>query len=513
MAAAIWIDGEGGWWQGGGVVRKTIQHTQAVLEKLPTLPDQPGCYLMRNRQGRIIYIGKATSLRSRVGSYFHPSTFAKADPKLRSLIRSIDSFDFIPLRTEPEAALTESRLIKEYRPRYNILLKDDKRFPMLRLHPGEACPRLEAVRLRKDDGARYWGPFTSSSAAWATLEFVQRHFGLRTCAVRVPGEEEHKHCHNDILRFCAAPCLRPEDYGERVAEACAFLDGDRLDVLKALRGDMEAAAQAQDFEKAAALRDTYLLLLRAIRQRTLAQRTPQLKAEAAAEGLAALAAAAGLRGPPHRIECYDISNISGTLSVASGVVSIDGVPSPQFYRMYRIKTVEGANDPASMAEVIGRRARRAQEDPEKSPMPDLVIVDGGITQLRAARAALDALGFREQALVGLAERFEELYHDVENKRPPIRFERGSPALHVLQAIRDEAHRFALTYHRKLRARKIRESVLDDIQGVGPARKAALLRHFGSMGPIREAGVAELGACPGIGSVFAEQLWAALHPGG
>ena len=490
----------------------SIRYSQAVLDKLPTLPDQPGCYLMRNRQGRIIYIGKAASLRSRVSSYFRPSTFAKADPKHRSLIRSIDSFDFIPLKTEPEAALTESRLIKEYRPRYNTLLKDDRRFPVLRLHPADACPRLEAVRLQKNDGARYWGPFTSSAAAWATLEFVQRHFGLRTCTAIVPGEEEHKHCHNDILRFCAAPCLDPTPYPARIAEACAFLDGKRPDVLKALRAEMESAAAAQDFEKAAALRDTYLLLLRAIRQRTLVHKTPAMKDADAAAGLAALAEALSLPAPPHLIECYDISNISGTLSVASGVAAVDGIPAPHLYKSYRIKTIEGANDPASIAEVVTRRARHAMEGPDRDrwPLPDLIIVDGGITQLRAARRALDALGLESQPLAGLAERFEELYYDIENKREPIRFPRGSPALHVIQAIRDEAHRFALTYHLKLRSKKIRESVLDDIPGVGPARKRALLRHFGSITAIRSASVADLAACPDIGPAFAPLLHTALH---
>lgn len=489
----------------------SIKYSQAVLDKLPTLPDQPGCYLMRNRQGRIIYIGKAASLRSRVSSYFRPSTFAKADPKHRSLIRSIDSFDFIPLKTEPEAALTESRLIKEYRPRYNTLLKDDKRFPLLRLRLDDPCPRLEAVRLQKNDGARYWGPFTSSAAAWATLEFVQRHFGLRTCPVIAPGPEDHKHCHNDILRFCAAPCLDPAPYPARIAEACDFLDGRRTDVLKALRADMQAAAADQDFEKAAALRDTYLLLLRAIRQRTLVHKTPAMHAEDAAAGLAAIAEALSLPAPPHLIECYDISNISGTLSVASGVAALDGIPAPHLYKSYRIKTIEGANDPASIAEVVTRRARHALEGPDRWPMPDLLLLDGGITQLRAARRALDALGFASQPIAGIAERFEELYYDIDNRRPPIRFPRGSPALHVLQAIRDEAHRFALTYHRKLRARRIRESVLDDIPGVGPARKRQLLRHFGSISAIRDASPDALAACPGIGPAFAPLLHAALHP--
>lgn len=487
---------------------------QIVHDKLAALPDRPGVYLMRNRRGRIIYIGKAASLRSRVSSYFRASTFAKAQPRLRGLIRSIADFDTVPLRSEPEAALTESKLIKEYRPRYNVLLKDDKRFLLLRIHPADPYPRVEAVRLRKDDGARYWGPYASTAAARATVSFVQRRFGLRTCRPRTPGADDHRHCHDDLLRFCAAPCVAatPADraaYAARVADACAFLDGDHREGLADLKKEMEAAAAALQFEKAAALRDTWMLLLKGIRDRARAQKGPQILHAEAAAGCAALAAALALPAPPHRIECYDISNTSGTNSVASGVVAIDGIPAPQHYHRYRIKTVQGANDPASMAEVITRRFSRALD--EHTPLPDLVIVDGGITQLRAARAALDALGLQRQPLAGLAKQMEELYRDPDNVLPPIRFPAGSPALTVITRLRDESHRFAITYHRLLRARRIRESVLDDIPGVGPARKSALLRALGTIDAIRAASVDTLSAVPSIGPAFAATLHAALHP--
>jgi len=488
-----------------------ISFSKVVMDKVAALPDQPGVYLMRNRQGKIIYIGKAASLRSRTGSYFRASTFAKADPKLRGLIRSIEDFDIIPLKTAAEAALTESRLIKEYRPRYNILLKDDKRFLTLRIHPGEPFPKVEAVRLRKEDGARYWGPYASTAAARATVEFVQRRFGLRTCRARTPGEEDHKHCHADQLRFCAAPCLGGgcgngefADYRARTEAACGFLDGDLHGYLADLKKEMEAAAAERRFEKAAALRDTCMLLLKGIRERATAKKGIEVRKEEAMRGVRELGKALGMRKDPRWIECYDISNISGTHSVASGVVSIDGVPTPARYRRYRIRTVEGANDPASMAEVIRRRFERVARG--EAEAPDLVIVDGGITQLRAARRELDALGFRDQALAGLAERFEELYWDVENKGAPLRFAEDSAVLRVLQQIRDEAHRFAITYHRKLRARAIRESVLDDVPGIGPAKKAALLRAWGSVGKMREASVAELAASAGLG----ERLAAAVH---
>ena len=490
-----------------------LQFSDKVKAKLAALPDQPGVYLMRNRQGRIIYVGKAASLRSRVSSYFRRSTFAKAEPKLRGLIRSIDDLDFVPLKSEAEATLTESRLIKDYRPRYNVSLKDDKRFLLLRVNLNEPFPRFDAVRIRKDDGARYWGPYASSASAWASLEFVDKQFGLRRCAPREPGPEDHRHCLNDIVRFCAAPCTgkaTPEQYRERVRTACAFLDGERREFLDALRQQMAAAAKELKFEKAAALRDLYLLLVKGIREKARGRKSLHLKREEARAGLAELQARLGLARPPEVIECYDISNISGPNSVASRVAAVAGIPAPARYRMYRIKTVAGADDPASMAEVIRRRFGRALAEGE--PLPDLVLVDGGLTQLRAARAELDALGLRGQRAAGIAKQFEELYHDPGNEAAPLRFEPGSPALRVIQQIRDEAHRFALTYHRQLRARKIRESVLDDIPGIGARRKAQLLAHFGSVARLRRAAPEALAAAPGVGPKRAALIHAALRGG-
>ncbi len=490
-----------------------LQFSEKVKAKLAALPDQPGVYLMRNRQGKIIYIGKAASLRSRVSSYFRRSTFSRGDPKLRGLIRSIDDLDFVSLKTEAEATLTESRLIKDYRPRYNISLKDDKRFLLLRVNLNDPFPRFEAVRIRKDDGARYWGPFASSPAAWASLEFVEKQFGLRRCSPRVPGPEDHRHCLNDVVRFCAAPCIgkaTPEQYRERVLTACAFLDGERREFLEALRQQMAAAAKEMKFERAAALRDMYLLLVKGIREKARGRKSLRLKQEEARKGLDELQARLGLPSPPEVIECYDISNISGANSVASRVVSVEGVPVPARYRMYRIKTVEGADDPASMAEVIRRRFARALEEKEK--LPDLVLVDGGITQLRAARGVLDAMGLAGQRVAGIAKQYEELFHDPANEAAPLRFAPDSPALRVIQQIRDEAHRFALTYHRKLRSQKIQESILDDIEGVGGKRKEKLLAHFGSVARLKRATEAEIAAAPDIGPKMAGLIHQALHAG-
>lgn len=487
-----------------------MEFSAKVKAKLAALPESPGVYMMRDRQGKIIYIGKAANLRHRVQSYFRRSTLAKAEPKLRGLIRSIADLDVMEVKSEAEATLTESRLIKDYRPRYNILLRDDKRFLLLKVNLQEPIPRFEAVRLKKEDGARYWGPYASTPSARAALEFVEKQFGLRRCLPRIPVEEDHRHCLNDIVRFCSAPCIgkiTPEDYRARVESACAFLDGDRRDMLDELRRQMEHEAQQLHFEKAAALRDMYLLLIKAVKEKARVRKTAFLKETEAQQGLEELQNRLHLPSPPEMIECYDISNISGTLSVASQVVSVNGIPTPSRYRMFRIKTVEGADDPASIAEVIHRRFSRALE--EKERLPDLIIVDGGITQMRAARAALDELGLDHQRLTGIAKQFEELYFDTENKQAPLRFSSDSPALRVIQQIRDEAHRFALTYHRKLRARKIQESVLDDIPGVGERRKMLLLRAFGSVARLRRATVEEMAAVPEVGQKVAEYVVRAL----
>jgi excinuclease ABC subunit C len=487
---------------------------EQVKKKLQTLPDKPGVYFMRDRHGKIIYVGKAVSLRSRVRSYFRQGTLRSAEPKLRGLIRSIADFEFLVLRNDAEATLTEGRLIKEYRPRYNVLFRDDKRFLLLRVDPSEPFPRFTTCRIKKDDQAVYFGPYANSAAVYAAKEFVEKRFGLRVCRPRVPGPQDHKHCLNDIIRYCSAPCIAkvsPEAYRERVNEALAFMRGDRPELLKDIREAMAKAAAAQHYEKAAALRDTLLLLQEAIKRRIRGEKTLAIRAEDARAGIEQLQRALGLASAPRVIETYDISNISGTFAVGSMVCAVDGIPQRNRYRLFRIKTVEGSDDPRMMAEVIERRYARVVE--EKGALPDLVIVDGGITQLRAARGALDGLGLRELPAVGLAKRFEEIYpmamayearRDAPGKalRQPIRLPEDSPALKVCKHIRDEAHRFALTYHRRLRMKRLRESILDDVPGIGEKRKELMLGHFGSIARLRRASVEDLQTIPGVGPAMA-----------
>lgn len=474
--------------------------SKTIQAKLRSLPDEPGCYLMRDRDGKIIYVGKAASLRKRVQSYFREHTRRTAQPKIRSLINSIADFDVVVLNSEAEAILTEGRLIKEYRPYYNTLWKDDKRFVMIRVDVQHPFPGIERCRIRKNDGALYFGPYTSGLAVKVAIEFLERFFGIRRCRPRIPDEDTYRHCSNDIIADCSAPCIgkiSPDEYRARIEQACAFLRGERMDLLKNLRAEMEKAADEHRFEEAAALRDMLLHLHTAVKERAKVRKTPGMKQDEARQGLRELQKKLGLTEEPRIIECFDISNISGTSSVASMVCAVDGVPFPARYRRFRIKTVEGADDPRSMAEVVRRRYSRLLR--EEKPLPGLVMVDGGITQLRAARAELVALGLDRLPIVGLAKRYEEIVWDYENNAGNLVLPRHSASLKVVTRLRDEAHRFAISYHRELRRRRIMESRLDEIPGIGASKKEALLKHFGSMLRLERASIDEIAGAPGIGS--------------
>lgn len=493
-----------------------MQISDKVKGKLADLPDKPGVYFMRDRHGRIIYVGKAVSLRSRVRSYFRQGTLKSAEPKLRGLIRSIDDLDYLVLRNDAEATITEGRLIKEYRPRYNVLFRDDKRFLLLRLDLNEPYPRLTSCRIQKEDGATYFGPYANSAAAYAAMEFVEKKFGLRPCRPRVPGPIDYKHCLNDIIRFCSAPCvgrISPDAYRERVEQACSFLRGEKPEYLREIQDAMDKEAQAHNFEKAAALRDTWFLLREVIKRRIRGDKSLEIKTEEALQGIADLQQALDLPKKPEVIEAFDISNISGTHAVGSMVCAVQGMPQRNRYRLFRIKTVEGIDDPGMMAEVIRRRYGRMKE--EGGAWPDLVLVDGGITQLRAARAELDVLGLDNLYVAGLAKRLEEIYPNTlsrEGAGParPVRLPEHSSALKVFQRIRDEAHRFALTYHRKLRLRRLRESLLDEVPGIGEKRKQVILSHFGSIARLRRASVEDIAKVSGVGDVMARQIHDALR---
>ena len=470
---------------------------------------------MRDRRGVIIYIGKAKNLKRRVSSYFRPG--AKHAPKVRSMVDTVCDFEFMTVKNEAESLLTEASLIKKYKPRFNILMRDDKRYLALRADPSADWPRFTCCRIVRDDGARYFGPFPSAPVVRAAKDFVEKRYGIRECEAIAPNEDCHRHCLADVIRTCSAPCLgkiTKEKYRERFEEACAFLEGKRPQDLEEVESRMREAAEKGDYEAAARLRDT-VFALKEMTKAHFIRKSPHMREEDAARGLKELAEAIGLKEPPRIIECVDISNLFGTDSVASMVVARDGLPDGRYYRHFRIKTIVGADDPRSMAEVVRRRYGPNSTLLKTSPRADLFVCDGGITQLRAARAAFAEIGVTDIPTIGLAERQEEIVLDPEtsavqpstfNLQPEsILLPRDSEALFVLTRLRDEAHRFAITYHRNLREKHIRESVLDEVSGIGEAKKLKLLRKFKSIYGIARASVDEIAAVAGVNAAVAAEV--------
>jgi excinuclease ABC subunit C len=507
--------------------------TPKIQQKLRDTPHKPGVYLMRDRLGGIIYVGKARDLKKRVGNYFMPSRKMRADRKTRALIDSIEDFDLQIVRNEQEALILESKLIKQYRPRYNVSLRDDKRFYMVKVQLKDPLPRFMLTRLKKDDGARYFGPFVHSVAIKATLEWINREFGLRTCRPRLPSENEYRHCHADVIRSCSAPCvgkISEEDYRSRVMEAVTLLEGKgRKDRLQGLREQMQQASEKLQFEKAARLRDIIDNL-----EKTLSPTRSFVRSGGAvpstvkpSEDLAELREALSLPDQLNIMECFDISNVSSNHIVASMVRFVNGSPENKSYRRYRIKTVQGQDDFASMAEVVRRRYSRillensisdlegSQEQPlealrrlareGKSPLliPDLVIVDGGKGQLSMAVRELQRLGLHDLPVIGLAKQREEIFRPGISE--PLLLSHDSGALKLMQRMRDEAHRFANNYNELLLRRRVRESLLDDCPAISAKRKEALLRRFGSVKRIRNADAKELESVPGVGKKSAQEI--------
>ena len=337
--------------------------TELLRKKIGSLPHKPGIYLMRDRFGTVIYVGKARNLRKRVCQYFHPSRRMGWDLKFNALIEAICDFDFHLVRSEPEALLLESKLIKEFKPRYNVSFRDDKRHLMLKVNLNDPIPNFTFARFKKDDGARYFGPFANAGALRNTMALVRRQFNLRGCRPFTPGEVDYKHCLYAHLKYCTAPCVgnvTREQYMQQVQAACEFIEGQCRDMQEQLETEMKKAAAAQDFEKAAGLRDMLRDLKATTRRTEKFERIPytlpgQIQKPS---DLAELAGALGLPSPPQRIEAFDISNISGTFAVASLVSFKNGRPDRSIYRRFKIKTVTGQDDFASMAEVVRRRYTR-----------------------------------------------------------------------------------------------------------------------------------------------------------
>lgn len=612
--------------------------------KIQKLPESPGCYLMKDAQGTIIYVGKAVNLKNRVRSYFRETYHT---PKVAAMISHIQDFDILLCDSNLEALCLECNLIKRHRPYYNILLKDDKHYPYLRVNLRENYPRLTLARRMEKDGAKYFGPYIGATAVKQVIDAVRDVFPLRTCKLALPLKSPRRPCVNYEIGRCLAPCAgkcTEAEYWDMLDGVLAFLGGDYKQVVERLKNDMNAAAEKMQYEKAAVYRDkirdvqglmerqiaiqieraeqdilalaqdgldamvqlVYVrggrmvggdhfplpregsedpgeilaafltqyyedgnliprhVLVQALPEDSLPQleawlrekkgaavtlATPKrgekhelvrLAAKNAADALEkrnaraairqertvgaceGLAKALGLPKAPRRIEGYDISNTQGVLSVASMVVFIDGVAAKKEYRHFRIKTVVGANDFASMNEVLGRRFSHGLEEKKEreasglpaiggkfSDLPDLVLIDGGPQQLRFAREALQALG-AEVPMFGLAKKQEEIY--LPDREEPICLDHHTPELHLVQRIRDEAHRFGITHHRALRGKASIHSQLEDIPGIGPKRRKALLSHFGSLKAIRAASLEELASAPGMSKPAAEAVWAWAQDG-
>ena len=585
-----------------------------LREKLRLLPEAPGVYLHKNRDGRVIYVGKAARLSQRVRSYFQDT--AGRDDKTAQLVRRIRDFDWIVTDSEADALVLENQLIKEYRPPYNVRLKDDKQYPYIRISLGEPYPRVEVVRRIVRDGARYFGPFTDVGAMRETLNFACGAFMVRTCHLDLPEQTVDRPCLDYQIGRCSAPCVdyeSREDYRTRVLRMVRFLEGADDEVVAELRGRMGELAAARRYEEAARLRDLVARLerttarsrpvsgiegdcdlcavaregedaagvvlrvrggriltahqfalsdrldrgpeaflaqllreyypragdiprdvlvshdpgdleiwetwLRTLRDGAVRLRHPRRgrKREAvelartnAAFKLREVALKRTLRGTakvtpadiqlqealdlhtvPETIECFDISNFQGRETVASLVTFKGGRPLKSRYRRFRIRTVEGPDDFASMREVLDRHYGRLAEKGERPA--DLVMVDGGAGQLAVAREVLAAHGFHGTQLIGLAKREETIHREGGT----LSLGRRSEALKLLQRVRDEAHRFAITYHRLLRDRRTTASELDNIPGIGPAKKLALLHHFGSVERIRRADAGQLAEVRGL----------------
>ena len=500
------------------------------------MPHKPGVYVMRDRLNHVIYVGKARDLRKRVGSYFMPSRKISADLKTRALIESVWDLEHHVVRSDAEAVLFEGRLIKEFRPKYNVSFRDDKRFLMARVHLDDTYPRFALTRMRKEDGARYFGPFANPRALRATLEAIRKKFGLRSCRPAEPDEKDFKHCLDHVIKNCSAPCVHRvtrEEYHARVEAACEFLEGRSREMIHQVEADMKEAAVNLEFEKAAALRNLFQDLTETTKSMTRFTRKSLPTTVNPEADLLALQEALRLPRPPHVMECFDISNISSAHIVASMVRFREGVPDRAGYRKYRITGTKFQNDFASMAEVVRRRygrvlreaaagcseqsefdqlpaeeaIARVAEAPHLTVLPDLIIVDGGRGQLSSACKELSRLGLHELPIIGLAKEFEEIYRP--SSPLPMRLPEDSGALRLLQRIRDEAHRTANAYHSLLLKRRVRESVLDEIPGVSAARKQSLLEKFGSVERLRNASASEIAETQGIGAALAAQIASAL----
>lgn len=485
-----------------------IMDRENLLKMIRRFPDKPGVYLMHDEAGKTIYIGKAKSLRKRVSSYFRHSSFAS--PRLAKLVADIADISTIRTESDAEAMILESRLIKLYQPFFNIELKMGDAYPFIKITK-EDFPRVLVTRVRQDDGAQYIGPFVRVRDLRALLRLAERYFPLRTCSMplesgKLPARD--RTCMRNTLGLCMGSCVNActkAEYRERVTDLVLLLQGKGADLANRLHKRMDAAASRMEFEEAARLRDTIRAIWRVNRQRLS---TPAMVGDRSEDWtpLKRLQEVLDLPLLPWRIDGFDISHTGGDNTVGVVVVFEQGISNPSLYRRFNIRTVDDVDDFRSMEETLTRRYQRCIESQE--PLPQLIMIDGGPVQLDFARKALDSLGLGSIATVALAKREEELF--VPNRKEPIRLDLSDPGLRLLQRVRDEAHRYAITSHRKRRDKKFTRSALEDIPGIGKNRMAQLLTRFGSLRAIAKLEPHELASVPGVGPVLAERIIQALE---
>lgn len=483
-----------------------------IKEKIRQLPNKPGVYIMRDCLGRVIYVGKAKNLKKRVSTYFQSTKkfqLQEVQPKIAAMISLVDDFDIMEVKSEAEALILESQLIRQWKPKYNTDARDDKRFLLVKVDVQNAIPQFRLVRNRTDQKSMYFGPFVGSRELKKTLHDLRSKYGILlgdTKPQKIDGERYK--LYDDIRAeiYGHTNEVTLEEYKERVTRACKFLEGRSHEYVREIEEQMKVASAKKDYEKAAQLRDLVFAIRKTLEPSRKFISQPTEKQEFASNSVHLLSKAIGLKRDATHIECFDISHISGTFLVASMVHFTNGVPDKSQYRRYKIRSFIGNDDYRAMQEVVGRRYLRL--DNEGAAFPDLIIIDGGKGQVNAALTAFLAHELEAPMMIGLAKKKETIVFSDE--RPNLNLPLNSPALHLLQRVRDEAHRFANAFNAELRSKRIRESVLDDFSGLGPVRKRALLEHFKTIGGLRKASIEELQKIPGIGPRIAKELYEFLQ---
>ncbi|GAB1400569.1 excinuclease ABC subunit UvrC [Aminivibrio sp.] len=477
---------------------------EAAKKLLKNLPDRPGIYLMRDDTGAVIYVGKAKSLKKRVSSYFRHDSFAS--PRLKKLVDSIADISVIRTESEVEALILEAKLIRKYRPFFNIALKMSDKYPYIKITEG-AFPRIVVTRQRGKDDALYFGPFVNAGDVRSLLRLIERYFPLRICTRDIDPEAAAKKNVRPCLQYslgrCLGPCgglVTPSVYQERVDDVILLLQGQSSEVVERLRKRMDKAAGSLAFEEAGRLRDTIRAIWRITRQRITSPLREDFDGDMW-QCLNRLQQHLAMPVLPWRIDGFDISHMSGKETYGVVVVFEQGVPNRSLYRRFKIRTVEGVDDFRSIGETVSRRYGSTLKGNE--PLPQLVLIDGGPIQLEFAKKSLQDLGLAELSVVSLAKEEELIYHS--SGKEPLRLDFSDPALRLLQRVRDESHRFAVESHRTSRSSRLRRSLLEDIPGIGKHRTAQLLGRFGSIRNILNLSAEELSTAPGIGPKRAEQI--------